>query len=123
MVGSPGYEPWMERVIRQAQEAGKLDTAAGAGKPIPGLSRPYDPSWWARRWIASDRDREQAAELTRTVERALPRVLARATLTDIRTGLESLNATIAEHNNAYPANRLQLLDIGRLISERASRRR
>ncbi len=116
MVGDPDREPWIERVIREAQEAGQLDVAAGAGKPIPGLSRPYDPAWWARNWIARERHREQTADLTRTVEQALPRVLARATLADIRSGLESLNAMIRAHNQERPDNEVQLLDLERLLA-------
>jgi hypothetical protein len=123
LVENPGPEPWIERLIRQAQEQGALDVTEGAGKPIPGLSRPYDPAWWARNWIAAERSRERSAEVVRTVEQALPRVLARMTVADIREGLESLNATIAEHNEANPHNPLPMLDVQRLISGRSSRRR
>jgi len=35
------HEPWIERVIRDAQDADKLETTEGAGKPIEGLTRPY----------------------------------------------------------------------------------
>lgn len=122
MVENPGPEPWVERLIREAQEQGKLDAIEGAGKPIPGLSRPYDPAWWARNWMAAERSREQAAEVARTVEQALPRVLARMAVSDVREGLESLNAAIAEHNQANPHSALPMLDVDRLISGRSPRR-
>jgi hypothetical protein len=116
-------EPWIERVIREAQEAGKLDVAEGAGKPIPGLSRPYDPSWWARNWIVAERARERAAELASTVERELPRTLSGNVIEEIRSGLESLNARIFEHNDAHPGSALPLLDVDRLVLEWEERRR
>lgn len=120
---NPDPEPWVERIIREAQEHGKLDATEGAGKPIPGLSRPYDPAWWARNWMAAERSRDQAAEVARIVEQALPRVLARMAVSDVRKGLESLNATIARHNEANPHSALPQLDVDRLISERSPRRR
>jgi hypothetical protein len=35
------YEDWIERQIREAQERGAFDDLPGAGKPIPGLDRPF----------------------------------------------------------------------------------
>lgn len=123
MVDRPAFEPWIERVIREAQEEGKLDVTKGAGEPIPGLSRPYDPAWWARNWIAVERSREQAAGLARSIEQQLPRVLARATAAEVRRGLDSLNDGIATHNEANPKNELPLLDVESLITIRAKRGR
>src|SRR5579875_1255918 len=49
-----GYESWIDRQIREAQERGAFDNLPGAGKPIEGLDDP-DPDWWAKRLI----EREQ----------------------------------------------------------------
>jgi len=122
VVEPAAFEPRVERLIREAQEAGQLDVTKGAGKPIPGLSRPYDPGWWARKWIATERVREQAAALSNSVERALPRVLARPIAADVRSGLEDLNRQIGDHNDANPDHPLPLLDITRLLDERSTRR-
>lgn len=122
MVGPEAYEPRVERLIREAQEAGKLDVSKGAGKPIASLSRPYDSGWWARNWIEAERAREQAAVTSRAIEQALPRVLARPMAADIRSGLEDLNRQICEHNETNPDHPLPVLDIARLIAERSSRR-
>lgn len=121
MVEPAAYEPRVERLIREAQEAGKLDVTEGAGKPIASLSRPYDSTWWARNWIASERAREHAAEFSRMIEQALPRVLARPLVTDVRCGLEDLNRQIGEHNESDPAHPLPPLDVARLIAERVKR--
>jgi len=122
MVERPGLEPWIERVIREAQEDGRLDVTKGVGKPIPGLSRPYDPAWWARNWIVVERAKEQAADLARSVEQQLPRVLARETDDEVRSGLDSLNDGIVAHNDANPDLAPPLLDVETLIRNRSDRR-
>ena len=48
------FEDWTERQIREAQERGAFDGLAGAGKPIPGLDKP----WSAERWVADLARRE-----------------------------------------------------------------
>ena len=117
-------EPWIERVIREAQEAGKFDDVAGTGEPIDDIGRPYDPAWWARRWIARERHREATLELVRAIERQLPVVLAGTVEHDVRAALESLNAQIAAHNGAVEVgNDVPLLDVDSLIREWAQRRR
>lgn len=95
--------------------------SVGAGEPIPGLSRPYDPSWWARNWIDAERARNAAAGLSQEIERDLPRILAGTVIEEIRAGVEFLNARIVEHNEANPRNVLPLLDVERLVQERAGR--
>ncbi len=77
-------EPWIERVIREAQEAGKFDDVPGTGQPIADIDQPYDPAWWARRWIARERSREATAELAQTVERELPLLLGGTVEDDVQ---------------------------------------
>ena len=68
-------EPWIERVIREAVEDGVFDAPAGTGEKIPDLDRPYDPGWWAKRWLererAAEEERQRAAEMRREMARAL----------------------------------------------------
>lgn len=45
-----GFESWIDRQIREAQERGAFDNLPGAGKPIEGLDD-RDPDWWAKRLI------------------------------------------------------------------------
>lgn len=117
-------EPWIERVIREAQEAGEFDGVAGSGKPIADIDQPYDPAWWARRWIAGERRRQAAAELARTVGKELPRLLAGTVEEEVRAGLESLNTEIALANEgATGGNDLEPLDVDALVAEWAKRRR
>lgn len=53
----------VERQIREAMERGEFENLPGAGKPIEGLDRPYDPGWWARKWIQRERLLDQARDL------------------------------------------------------------
>jgi hypothetical protein len=55
----------VERQICEAMERGEFDDLSGAGKPIEGLDRPYDPAWWAREWVR----RERLIDLARGVRR------------------------------------------------------
>lgn len=43
-----GYESWVDRQIREAQERGEFDNLRGAGKPIKGLDGRYDENWWVK---------------------------------------------------------------------------
>ncbi|MEU1126875.1 DUF1992 domain-containing protein [Streptomyces sp. NPDC005899] len=43
-----GFESWVDKQIREAQERGDFSGLPGFGKPIPGLERPYDESWWIK---------------------------------------------------------------------------
>ncbi len=113
-------EPWIERVIREAQEEGKLEFKAG--QPIAGLARPYDPSWWAKRWVATERQRQAASELVRDVERRLPRILSGTDEVQVRAGIAELNTAIAAHNVDHPDRSLNTLDEDRLIAGWRTRR-
>jgi hypothetical protein len=44
------HEDWIERQVREAQGRGAFDNLPGAGKPIPGLDRPFTAERWAADW-------------------------------------------------------------------------
>lgn len=115
-------EPWIERIIREAQEAGKLEVIEGAGEPIAGLSAPYDPAWWARNWIERERARDRTVALSKEIERMLPTVLSHPSIDTMRRELDALNARIAAHNELNPKQALPLLDVDGLVAESARRR-
>lgn len=117
-------EPWIERVIREAQAEGKFDDISGTGEPIGDLDRTYEASWWARRWIDRERQRDAAIELSDDIERQLPIILSGTVEDRTRAGLESLNARIRQHNEANPQSpHLPLLDVEALLAERRRRYR
>jgi len=116
-------EPWIERVIREAQEQGRFDDVAGTGEPILDLDEPYDPAWWARRWVARERRRDAARDLMVRVQRQLPTLLASDDEEAARAGLEALNRDIEAHNVAAGAGaRIDTLDVAALLAGRRSRR-
>jgi hypothetical protein len=43
-----GYESWIDRQIREAQERGEFDNLPGVGKPIEGLGGREDENWWVK---------------------------------------------------------------------------
>ena len=46
----------VDRIIREAIEAGEFDDLAGSGKPIPGAGRVDDDLWWIRSWVERNRE-------------------------------------------------------------------
>lgn len=49
-------ETYVERLIREAMEAGRFDDLAGAGEPIPGMGTKDDALWWVRKWVRRNQD-------------------------------------------------------------------
>lgn len=116
-------EPWIERKIREAAEAGAFDGLEGAGNPIPDIDYPYDAAWWARRWIRRHRDLDAVSAVAAEVQRALPRVLAGADETDVVAGLEGLNDRIGAVNATVPSeSRLDTLPVPALVDPWRRRR-
>ena len=42
------WESWIDKQIREAEERGVFEDLPGAGKPIPGLDKPFDELWWVK---------------------------------------------------------------------------
>lgn len=45
------YQSVVDAQIRAAEARGAFDNLPGAGKPIPGLMDPDDPTWWIKGFI------------------------------------------------------------------------
>jgi len=41
----------VDRLIREAMDAGEFDDLPGVGKPIPGAGGTDDEYWWFRDWV------------------------------------------------------------------------
>ncbi|MGW1838805.1 DnaJ family domain-containing protein [Streptomyces sp. BBFR2] len=48
------FESWIDKQIREAQERGDFAALPGAGKPLPGLDKPYDELWWVKDKMARE---------------------------------------------------------------------
>lgn len=42
------FESWVDRQIHEAEQRGDFSALPGFGKPIAGLERPYDETWWIK---------------------------------------------------------------------------
>jgi len=98
------WESWIETLIREARERGEFDNLPGAGKPLPGVDRPYDELWWARQVL----EREKIAflpetlRLRRDVELGLERVGTMTTEEEVLRAVEMLNERIRRVNSSIP---------------------
>jgi hypothetical protein len=90
---------WLDARVRDAMARGEFDNRPGAGKPIPGLDKPYDPDWWVKRLI----ERENVSgvlppALALRKEDALltERIDEQVTAADVRRLLEDFNARVVD---------------------------
>lgn len=47
---------YVDRIIREAMEAGEFEGLPGTGKPIPGAGNVDDDLWWVRSWLERNRN-------------------------------------------------------------------
>ena len=116
------WDSWIEELIGEARADGAFDNLPGAGKPLPGIDRPYDPDWWVKRLI----EREQitvlppALALLRKVESTLAAIWTLTSEADVRTRMDALNRDIATVNaraTEGPPTRLSALDVESVVAE------
>jgi len=90
---------WLDAQVRNAMARGEFDNLPGAGKPIPGLDKPYDPDWWVKRLIERENItgvlppalalRKEDAALTERIDEQV-------TEGDVRRLLEDFNARVVD---------------------------
>ena len=77
----------VERAIRAAIERGEFEDLPGAGEPLEGLDRPYDPNWWVKSWIEREREAGRGSEDPAAIERMARRLWAAPTAADLESAL------------------------------------
>ena len=116
------WDSWIEELIDEANADGAFDDLPGAGKPLPGIDKPYDPDWWVKQLV----QREQitalppALELLRKVESTLAAIWVLTHEADVRRRIEALNAEIGKVNGRVaegPPTRLSSLDVESVVEE------
>lgn len=114
------WESWLETLIREASERGEFDNLPGAGKPLPGVDKPYDELWWARQVL----EREKIAflpetlRLRRDVELGLERIGKLTTEEEVLRAVNTLNERIRKVNSSIPdgpPSNVSPLDPGRVL--------
>lgn len=119
-----GFESWIDKQIREAQERGEFDDLPSAGKPLPGAGEPLDEDWWIKRKV---REEEGASGLPpslvlrRQAETAKARALAASTDAEARAIIEEMNAKILDALRkplSGPPLNLMPFDVEQLLRER-----
>jgi DnaJ homologue, subfamily C, member 28, conserved domain len=107
-----GWESWIDRQIREADERGEFDHLPGAGQPIPGLDKPFDELWWVK-----DKLRREgltymppSLALRKEAHDGLQAALRARTEAEVRQQIEDINAKMREANrNTIAGPSLMLL--------------
>ncbi|MDT0266854.1 DUF1992 domain-containing protein [Streptomyces sp. DSM 44915] len=92
------FESWVDKQIREADERGEFRDLPGAGKPLPGLSAPYDELWWVREKMARENlsSLPPSLVLRKEAEDAHAAALAAPTERAVRRIVTAINERIAE---------------------------
>ena len=119
-----GFESWIDKQIREAQERGEFDNLPSAGKPLPGAGEPLEEDWWIKRKV---REEEGTAGLPpslvlrRQAETAKARALTAPTDAEARAIIEEMNAKILDALRkplSGPPLNLMPFDVEQLLRER-----
>lgn len=94
------FESWVDKQIRQAQDAGAFEGLEGTGKPIP-IGDPSDELWWVRGYLKRenlpvDALLPTALQLRKEIERLPSTLIACRREDSARDVLDELNARIVD---------------------------
>lgn len=114
------WESFVERQIREAQEAGEFDNLPGFGKPIPELDGPDDDLWWAKNLLRREKLSilPPSLEVLRTVERELQAILRLQDEAQVRCAVARMNEQIRKANFAItwgPPSTIGPLDADEIV--------
>jgi hypothetical protein len=110
-----GGERYVDRLIREAQEAGAFDGLSCAGKPLP-LTGFLEEAWWIKEKLRREKlsDLPDALAIRVEAERVVAEVAGLSDEARVRARLEALNARIRKINRttvAGPPTTLAPLDV------------
>ena len=94
-----GYESWIDRQIREAQERGEFDNLRGAGEPLKGLDGRQDENWWIKSLLERENLRPPlpGSLLLRKQAREIAEFVADCTTEDqVRELVQDLNTRILD---------------------------
>jgi hypothetical protein len=121
------WESFVERQIREAQEAGEFDQLPGFGKPLPDLDEPYDEMWWLKKKLRRENLSllPPALRIRLDVQQTLQATMRLTTESAVREAVVALNERIERANFGAvwgPPSTTMPLDIEQVVSEWRSRR-
>ncbi|MBO0657400.1 DUF1992 domain-containing protein [Streptomyces triculaminicus] len=90
------FESWVDKQIREAQQRGEFSDLPGFGKPLAGVSRPYDEDWWIKEKMRREHVSflPPALALRKAAEDALAEALAARSESEARRVIEDINKEI-----------------------------
>lgn len=93
-----GFETWVERQIREAQERGEFNDLPGAGKPLRGVGEPHDELWWVKEKVRREEGTVLPPTLLLRKEAAAAREAAGRARTEdeVRAIIGAINARIVD---------------------------
>lgn len=94
------FETWVDRAIRDAEDAGKFADLPGAGKPIPGAGLPDDELWWVKAKMRAEKLAfvPPSLALRKAVEEIHDTAATKRTEADVRQLVADLNVRILAAN-------------------------
>jgi len=119
-----GFESWIDKQIREAQERGEFDDLPSAGKPLPGAGRAHDEDWWIKRKVREEEGTTglpPSLVLRKQAETARARALAARTDDEARAIIGEMNAEILDALRkplSGPPLNLMPFDVEELLRER-----
>lgn len=116
------WESFVERQIREAQEAGEFDDLPGFGKPIAEMDEPDDELWWVKNLLKRERLSilPPSLEILRTVEREIESILKLRREDEVRRAVGRLNLQIRKANFAItwgPASTIGPLNVEEVVAQ------
>jgi hypothetical protein len=119
-----GFESWIDRQIREAQDRGEFDDLPGAGKPLPGAGEALEEDWWIKRKVREEEGTTGVPPsllLRKQAETDRARALAAETDTEARAIMDEMNARILDALRkplSGPPLNLMPFDVDKLLRER-----
>ena len=124
-----GFESWIDRQIREAQERGAFDNLPGAGKPIKGLRNPPEENWWVKGLLERENLRPvlpTTLSLRKETAQVQERVAQERTEQAVREVVADLNARIRDSYRRPvdgPPVPLHTVDVEAVVTRWRERRR
>jgi hypothetical protein len=108
---SPRDESLVDRLIREAHEAGEFDGLPGAGQPIEDLDATYDPEWWVKAWVRRELRRPEIRALQEAVSEELAALAECLDELEVRGRLEALNRRISAIRDPNARREIHPIDV------------
>lgn len=117
-----GWESWIDKQIREAEERGEFEDLPGAGQPIPDLDKPFDELWWVKNKLQREglSYMPPSVALRKEAHDALEAVSRARSEADVRRLIADINENIREANRKVirgPSLMLMPFDVERVVEE------